>query len=70
MFVPSQSYRTANITILSIFMALDANTAQGLLLSRLSKTCLYVSGGTYIQNPSIIQTNDPNIQVLKRHYMS
>jgi len=61
----SQSYRTANITILSIFMALNANEVQGLQLPRFSTTCLYVSGRTHTYNPSIIQTNDPNIQVVK-----
>jgi len=61
----AESYRTASFTILSIFMALEANAVQGLLLPGFSATCLYISGRTHIHNPSIIQTNDPNIQVVK-----
>ena len=60
-----QSYRTANIIILSIFITFKANAVQGLLLPRSSATCLYVSGRKHIHNPSIIQNNDHNIQVVK-----
>jgi hypothetical protein len=46
-------------------MALEANAVQGLPLPGFSATCMHISGRRHIYNPSIIQTNDPNIQVVK-----